>query len=272
MQASQLWKKMVEAEHAQSERMMVGLPPQDHWRPYAQQFKADPRRTGYALVNRLLGEVKAHHTVLDVGAGGGRLALPLATRCRRVVAVEPSSSMGEALRMEESDACWKNASPMLEARWEEAEVDVADIVLCVHVLCVVAGVESFVRKLEAHAREQVLVVLFQSPPQSQTYALWERVHGEARLPLPSLPEFQEVLEQMGIDAPVELLPPQPALEFADMRQALDLLARRLYLEQGSPKMAALEQLLPDLLEERGGAWIIRGSQPMLPGLVSWQTS
>jgi len=271
MRASQLWKKMVEAEHAQSERMMVGLPPQDHWRPYSQQFKADPRRTGDALVNRLLGEVKAHHTVLDVGAGGGRLALPLATRCRRVVAVEPSSSMGEAFLQQASDSSILNVS-LVEARWEEAEVDVADIVLCVHVLYVVAGVESFVRKLEAHAREQVLVVLFQAPPQSQTYALWERVHGEARLPLPSLPEFQEVLEQMGIDAQVELLPPQPALEFADMRQALDLLARRLYLEQGSPKMAALEQLLPDLLEERGGAWIIRGSQPMLPGLVSWQTS
>ncbi len=83
MTATQRWREFVETEHAQSDRMREGTPPpQDHWRPFAQQFRADPRRTDDPLVNRLLQEVEPHQVVMDVGAGGGRLALPLAIRCR----------------------------------------------------------------------------------------------------------------------------------------------------------------------------------------------
>ena len=270
MQATRRWKQMVEAEHAQSEARMGGVsPPEDRWTPYAGQFKADPARAGDALVDRLLEQAAPHQTLLDVGAGGGRLALPLALRCRRVVAVEPSPSMGAVLRQQAAESSISNVS-WVQARWEEAEVEPADLVLCAHVLYVVADVEPFVRKLEAHARDRALVVLFQSPPQSQVYPLWERIHGEARLPLPSLPEFRQVLAQLGIDAEIDLLPPQPARGFDDEAQALELLARRLYLEPGSAKMAALESMLPGLLEERNGSLVIRGSSPLTPGLVSWR--
>ncbi len=89
---------MIQAEHAQSEGMRGEAPsPQDHWRPYAARFRADPRRTDDPLVNRLAGELSPQQTLIDVGAGGGRLALPLALRCRKVVAVEPSQSMVEVL-------------------------------------------------------------------------------------------------------------------------------------------------------------------------------
>ena len=272
MQATERWKQMVLAEHAQSEARMGGAPPpEDRWRPYAGQFKADPARAGDDLVDRLLAWAAPHNIVLDVGAGGGRLALPLALRCRRVVAVEPSPSMGEVLRQQAAESSISNVS-WVQSRWEDAEVEPADLVLCAHVLYVVADVEPFVRKLEAHDRDRVLVVLFQASPQAQTYPLWERIHGEARLPLPSLPEFREVLAQLGIDAAVDLMPPQPARGFDDEEQALELLGRRLYLEPGSAKMAALESMLPGLLEERDGSLIIRGSSPLTPGVVSWRGS
>jgi len=272
MLATLRWNDLVEAEHAQSERMRGAVPPpEDHWRPYAQQFRADPRRTDDALVNRLLEEVEPHHTVIDVGAGGGRLALPLATRCQHVAAVEPSSSMGEVLRQQASDCSIRNVT-LVEARWEDAEVEAADIVLCAHVLYVVREIESFVRKLETHAKERVLVVLFQAAPQSQTYPLWERIHGEKRIPLPSLPEFQEVLAQLSVDAQVEMLPTQPPRGFDDHKQALEQLAQRLYLAPGSQQMSELERLLPDLLEDVEGALIIRGSNRLQPALVSWRPS
>ena len=270
MLATQRWKAMIEAEHAQSERIRGPVPwPEDRWQPYAQMFKADPRRTDDLLVNRLLEEVAPHHTVLDVGAGGGRLALPLATRCRHLVAVEPSSSMCAVLRQQASESALANIS-LVEANWEEADVEVADVVLCAHVLYVAPHIESFVRKLEAHARERVLVVLYRTPPQSQLYPLWGRIHGEKRLRLPSLPEFQDVLAQLEIDAQVEMLPAHTPRGFDDSQQALEQLSRRLYLAPGSRQMAALKNELPDLLEEAGGTFIIRGSQPLEPGVVSWQ--
>ena len=261
---------MIEREHAQSDRMRgEEPPPEDHWRRYAQQFKADPTRSDDALVNRLLLEMVPHHTLIDVGAGAGRLALPLALRCRRVTAVEPSASMLAVLRQQAAGHSIHNLS-VLEATWEDAQVDAADVVLCCHVLYTVREIGPFVRKLETHARHRVLTVLFKAPPQSQIYSLWRQVHGEERLPLPSLPEYREVLSELGIEAKVEILPPQPARGFDTYDEALEQLSRRLYLAPGSGKLKLLEKILPELLEPKNGTLSLRGANPLEPGLVWWR--
>ena len=268
MSASRRWRAMVEAEHAQSDRMRPSPPPDDHWAPHAHQFRVDPRRTDDPLLSRLLQDVKPHHTVIDVGAGGGRLAMPLALRCRRVTAVEPSPSMCSVLLQQVEEYETQNVS-VVESRWEDADITPADIVLCVHVLYVVRDIEGFIRKLEAHGRERVLIVLFKDPPQSQTYPIWKLVHGEERLPLPSLPQLEEVLEELGINARMEALPPQGNRGFDSPGQALEQLSSRLYLHPGSPKRGLLESMLPDLLEEEDGAFRIRRSRPLEPMLVWW---
>ena len=265
------WRAMIEAEHAQSERMRGEAPPQDHWQPYAQHFVADPHRPDDPLVERLLREIAPHHTVIDVGAGAGRLALPLALRCRRVMAVEPSPTMASVLLQQAAEYGIGNLS-LVQAPWDDAEVEPRDIVLCAHVLYTVKDIEPFVRKLEAHARDRVLVILFVAPPQSQIYPLWERIHGEERLPLPGLPEFQEVLEELGIDAEVEILPAVPHRGYDGLNEALGQLARQLYLAPGSPEAHVLEELLPDLVEEDHGTLRIRGAQPLEPGLLWWRSA
>ena len=260
---------MIEAEHAQSERMRGASPPEDHWQPYAQQFRADPGRSDDLLLKRLSQELMPHHTVVDVGAGAGRLALPLALRCRHVTAVEPSPSMASILLQQAADYHIHNIS-LVQERWEAAEVDAADVVLCVHMLYTISDIEPFLRKLESHAQERVLVVIFNAPPQSQIYPLWQRIHGEERLPLPSLPQFEEVLRELGIRFQLEVLPPQGPRGFDSTQQATEQLGRRLFLAPGSDKISVLERILPGLLEEgEDGVFRIRGAQPLEPGLVSW---
>ena len=152
---------MVRVEHEQSDRMR-GARPTDHWTQYARQFKADPRRTGDVLVERLRSYLRAEDSLLDVGAGGGRLALPLALSCRSVTAVEPSPSMCAVLRETAGES--GIAVHVVESEWLDAEVAPADVVLCSHVLYVIQNIQAFVRKLEAQARRQVLVVMFQVGP------------------------------------------------------------------------------------------------------------
>ena len=265
----QRWMATVEAEHAQSERMRGGPPPEDHWEPYAQQFRADPHRTDDPLLDRLLEDVAPHHVVIDVGAGGGRLALPLALRCQHVTAVEPSPSMASVLLQQASDHGIHNVS-LVQSRWEEAELAPGDIVICIHVIYTVRNIEQFVRKLESHARERVLIVLFKSPPQSQIYPLWERIHGEKRLQLPGLPQLEEVLRQLGIDAQVEMLHSQGPRGFDSLDQAKEQLSQRLYLAHDNEKISLLESLLPDLLEEEDGIFRIKGAGPLEPALVWWR--
>ena len=271
MPPTQRWKSMIQAEHAQSDGMRGSAPPVDHWRPYARRFEADPRRSGDELVDRLVAQVARHQTLIDVGAGGGRLALPLALQCRHVTAVEPSDSMASVLLQQAREHGIENVS-LVQARWEEAQVEPGDIVICAHVIYTVTEIEQFVRKLESHARERVVIVLYDAAPQSQTYALWKQVHGGERLPLPSLSEFEEVLAQLGISARVDRLTPQPPRSFDSLEQAAAELSSRLYVGEGSLQGKKLEEILRDALQESDGIFRIRGAKSLTPALVSWRPS
>ena len=76
---------------------------------------------------------------------------------------------------------------VVRSRWEDAEIDAGDVAFCAHVVYVVRDIGAFLRKMEAHARDRVLVVLFSAAPQSQTYSLWRQIHGKERLPCPAFP-------------------------------------------------------------------------------------
>ena len=269
MTAIERWREMILREHAQSDSMRPEPPEADFWTPYARNFGTDPRREGDELLDFLLTQVTPEDTLIDVGAGGGRLALPLALNCRRVVAVEPSPSMCAVLRETAAEHNIDNVS-LVESDWLNATVGQAEIVLCSHVVYVVQDIGPFVRKLEDSAARRVLVVVYQAPPQSQTYPLWGRVHGTPRLPLPSLPEFREVLAEMDISPAISPFPGDPPRGFDSMEDALNQLTRRLYVAAGSPQAGRLEAVLPEVLEERDGVYQFKDAQRLIPTIVSWE--
>jgi SAM-dependent methyltransferase len=269
MSATEHWNEMVRVEHAQSDSMRKEDPPADSWSNFAQQFRADPRRIDDPLVNYLRQLVTPEQVVLDVGAGGGRLALPLALEAKKVVSVEPSPSMCRVLREVESEFNVPNVE-VIESGWLDAQAPQADLAICCHVLYVIQDIEAFVRKLEQHAK-QVLVIVYQAPPQSQIYPLWEPIHGVPRSPLPSLPEFLEVLTQLGVESDTHVVHTERNRGFESLEAAKDQLARRLYVTPNSAEMERLEALLPDVLEEKDGGFSIKGSVNLEPRVVSWQT-
>lgn len=269
MDAIETWGEIVRVEHAQSDRAR-GVRPADTWSRLAPAFKDDPHRTGDATVETLRTRLIPGETLLDVGAGGGRLALPLALTCRHVTAVEPSPSMCAVLRETADEYGIENVS-IVEAGWIDASVEPADVALCSHVVYVVENIGPFVRKLNDHARRLVLAIVFRSPPQSQTYGLWEQVHGEKRHGLPALPEFLPALDQLGIQPEVTELAPQPPMSFDSVESARDTIASRLYVQPGTDAMTRLENALQDSLCESDGVWRIEGAQPLRPCIVSWET-
>src|SRR5262245_18613512 len=130
MSALEAWKQRVAAHREQSQkiRSALGVSEQDRLEPFSAFFKADPRRTDDVEVNRLAQEVTPATTLLDVGAGAGRFALPLALRCKHVTAVEPSPSMGETLRHLAAEAGIENLT-FVACPWHEAEGEPAQCVL-----------------------------------------------------------------------------------------------------------------------------------------------
>ncbi len=270
MDAIETWGEMVRVEHAQSDRAR-GVRPADTWSRLAPAFKDDPYRTGDATVETLRARLIPGETLLDVGAGGGRLALPLALTCSAVTAVEPSPSMCAVLRETADEYGIENVS-IVEAGWVDAAVEPADVALCSNVVYVVENIGPFVRKLNDNARRLVLAIVFRSHPQSQFYGLWEQVHGEKRHGLPALPEFLPVLDQLGIQPEVAELNPQPPMSFDSVEAARDTIASRLYVQPGTDAMSRLERALQDWLRESDGVWLTDGAQPRQPCLVSWETT
>lgn len=268
MSAIQTWDEMVRLEHEQSDRIR-GQRPTDSWATAAYNFKDDPFRTDDTVVEALRSRLVQGETLLDVGAGGGRLALPLAFTCSAVTAVEPSPSMCAVFRETADEFDIRNAS-IIESDWLNAAAEPADVVLCSNVLYVIADIGAFVRKLDSHARRLVLVILMRMPPRSQVHHIWETVHGEPRLSLPAVPQFLPVLDELGIQPEITELPEQPPLQFTSREAAVAGVAPQLYVEPGTEEMQRLEQFLERSLQRQDGVWRLGEAQPVRRCIISWR--
>jgi SAM-dependent methyltransferase len=261
----------VVAEREQAERLREGSPEPDFWRRLARRFT--PRASSEGpdpTVAAVAGLLRPPDTLLDVGAGGGRLAVPLARHCRSVVAVEPS----EGMRKQLADSAASHGMTNIEtvpSDWLSARVQRADVVLCAHVLYAIDDVEPFVEKLVRHATRRVAVVLQPRPPMSNFYPLWRLVHGEYRKSLPSLPEFLELLQSWRVQYDVLQLAGGDLNLFADFDDAVDYSIQRLFLQPGSAKAGRLVEVLKEVLVESDGGLRFRWSRPFRPRIVTWST-
>jgi SAM-dependent methyltransferase len=98
-------------------------------------------------------------TILDVGCGPGTLALPLATRCQRVTALDFSAGMLAILEQQAKEQHLDNIrSEQLawQDNWEEAGIGVYDVVLASRSLAV-PDLRQALEKMEQHTKELVVI-------------------------------------------------------------------------------------------------------------------
>ena len=271
MSAIEVWKQRVAAHHAQSHqaRAALGSAGTDIWEPLSPFFKADPRRTDDFEVERLAREVNPSTTLLDIGGGAGRFALPLALRCHHVTVVEPSPGMGASLRHLAAEAGIENVT-IVAKRWEEAEVEPTDVVLSAHVIYMIADIRSFIIKLAEHARKKVCMPTFMRPPRSRFAPFWRRVHGEEKQALPGAGEFMQVLWEMDIYPHLEMFEAIPFRTFKNWQKALDTLRQRLFVMPDTAKDALLQQAMHELLIETPAGYAIKGEKLGRLAFISWQ--
>jgi SAM-dependent methyltransferase len=138
---------------------------------------------------------------VDVGGGAGRNSLPMASRCREVINVEPSPGMLAEFRASAEEAGITNARA-IESGWMEAEGVEGDVLLAAHVAYFVPQIQPFIEKLERAARRRVIIDELTVPPPNQSAGFFRLVYGEDELFVPGPDELLPVLEEMGIDAQV----------------------------------------------------------------------
>jgi SAM-dependent methyltransferase len=207
--------------------------------------------------------------VLDVGAGTGRYAVPLAELGARVVAVEPNAAMASLLG---EQARARGVSVAVEqAEWPAAEprVGSADVVLCAHVVYPIADIVPFLRALDRAARCAVVMVARLGQVDDALAHVFAAVHGEPRVPMPALPELHMLLLQLGIPASVTMHPFETRWSFADADAAVADAAGRLGVAPGSPKWAVMEGAVRSRLVPRGGEVLLSPS-PAYQGVIWWE--
>lgn len=191
-------------------------------------------------------------TVLDVGSGPGRFSLAVAPRVARVVAVDPSKRMLQILRRRAREAGVGNVRTVTGS-WPDVDVEPADVVLCSHVLPLIADVVPFVQKLHESARRRVLVYVGAFAADAIIDPFWRHFHGSPRRPGASWLDAVKVVEEMGLQPRVEVVELRARFRYQTLEDAVEAYLDSLVLPGTAAVRKELTRLLDPWMQRRNGA-------------------
>ncbi len=246
------WRTLVEARVARIGRTHTD----DWWAPRAAQFAVQMRSQRDWFVDYLEPWLRPATTVIDVGAGTGRHATPLAARVDWVTAVEPSPAMRAHIPP-------AGNMTVIGSTWEDAEPARADLVICVHVLYPVADPVPFIEKLERSARERVFLVMRDSP---HTHP-GEVMARPGRPREPWLRDCLMLLRQMGIGPEMAMVTYPSSFRYESLEAALDLCRGQVGLswDEGRGRAWLEANLRPD----EDGTLVYDGGE-VASGVLHWK--
>ena len=267
------WADRVRGNREQVERVREMPEEPDHYAPVTGLFRDDPGRRDDAVLDALLALARAGDTWLDVGAGAGRYAFPLARAVREVIAVEPSDAMAGALRDGMHQHGIANVR-VVPGRWPEvaaslAPLPCADVALIANVGHDTESIGPFLEAFEAAARRACVAVMQEQPPASIAAPFFEAVHDEPRTPLPALPDFLDLLVARGATPTVTMLD-RPARAWRSRDELLGFLRRQTWVRTGSPADRRLEAELARVALPVGAGLALPSEAASRVGIVHWR--
>jgi SAM-dependent methyltransferase len=265
-QALEAWAARVRANREQVEQHREGEAARDFYAPVASLFRADPRRGDDPVLDVLTSLLSSDDSVLDIGAGGGRFALPLALVAREVIAVDPSPGMLSILREGMAEHGIRNIR-LVEGRWPLDDTPQADVAFIAHVGYDIEAIGPFLDAMEHAAHRLCVAVLLEGPPPSAADALWPDIHGVQRAQLPALPEFLTLLLARGRLFEMQLIERTPQ-RYTDPEQALAWARQQLWTRPSSAKDERLRSLVQQRLRRVEDHYVLPG-QPLRVGVVTW---
>lgn len=230
-----------------------------YWDRRARSFARSTHARADEFLRILDPYLSPRKTLIDVGAGTGRHATPLAARLEWVTAVEPSEGMRSHIPPLDN-------MTIVASTWEEAEVASADLVISSHVMYGVAEPIPFLEKMQRSARERVFVMMRESDLPHPAAELRRKLVGATGPRLPRFSELFMLLVQMGSEPDVAFLRYPIVTRYIDMDEALAD-CRALFGEGWDEAEARGE--LQGLLTRDGDELVFDGGMA-LSGVAHWK--
>lgn len=230
-------------------------------RKFDRMAKADNWQGSWNRIRAM--KITPESRVLDIGAGPGTLAVPLAGIVRHVTAVEPAPGMADCLRENIRQSGIRNID-VLQKKWEDVEIssDIEcpfDAVVASYSLGV-PDLKEALLKMDAASGKYVYIFWFadmQSP--------WRRNYGEIWEPLFSVPARDQrqpniifnLLNQIGIYASVEVTKEDHISSFAGIEEAVADQSAGLKLKTDE-QVSVLRDFLIRKLQPENGRYVLKG--------------
>jgi len=199
----------------------------------------------------------ACRTALDVGAGCGALAIPLARRLRAVTALEPSPAMARALRRWAVEAGLANVA-VVEAEWGEVPVAPHDLILCAHVGGLLRAAAPFLCRVGGIARHLVVLVRDLTAAQSGDKFFYRELYpvllGRPYAARCEGDDTLAALRALGIHPRVTEIEYRSDQPFVDLAEAIEFWMTYLGLSDARSR-AYLDGFLRERLVRLGDGWI-----------------
>lgn len=206
-------------------------------------------------------------TALDVGAGCGALAIPLAKKLERVSALDPSKPMMDILRRKAEALSMENIE-FFEGRWGEVEVEGHDLLLCANVPGVAYDPRRLAGPITAKADKFVALVQGAGNNRDKFYfkEIFPLLYDEQYTMRPDYIKVYKGLHELGICANVRIIEYNLDQPFEDMDEAVAFM--RSYLPPfPSEKEKTLRSFLDDKLESADGKLWAR--MPKKSAVIWW---
>ncbi len=274
--ADAMWARRVRGNREQVDRLREEPDGPDFYAKVSSIFREDPDRSGDPVLDALRAHAQAGDTWLDIGAGAGRYALPIARSVQRVIALDPSRSMLEGLRAGMEGHRIDNVE-VIEARWPEVLEQEsgpltgrgANVSLMAHVGYDVEEIWPFLAAMERVTERECLAVLMERSPAAIAEPFWPGIHGEPRISLPALPAFVDLLAAHGRRPTVEMLE-SSRRRWGSREEIEGFVRRQTWVAPGTEKHRRMRALLDEWLTPAGdGTWELSNAEPLQVGLVAW---
>ncbi|MEP7214962.1 MAG: methyltransferase domain-containing protein [Anaerolineaceae bacterium] len=270
--AAEAYAACVLAAHQQAAR--VSAPRSDRWASRAAMFRLDPRRKLESNTAAVAALVGPDDVVVDVGGGAGRVSLPIALQCARVVNVEPSGAMRKEFDASAAEAGITNAA-CIDADWPGGAKGLeGDVVLVANVTYFVSDIVPFLAALTAAARKRVIISVWSVPPPNDAARVFLLVHGETQALAPTHRELLPVLWDMGVLPEIRVLPDE--FRTARMRPPTvdDAVKLAVEVAAGNEVSGAAEKVrqhFDELYAQSAEGFVPRWRLPSREMLITWET-